>query len=78
MSAGTLPSSAQYFEQLFYKRAGGCDRAWVALWHVLPSRSDDLSTWFGLGSGADPNCTVYMSGLGWECFDRFQYTPRTD
>jgi len=33
-----------------------------------------IITWFGLGSGADPNCTVYMSGLGWECFDRFQYT----
>jgi len=28
----TLPSSAQYFEQLFYNGSGGCDRAWVALW----------------------------------------------
>ncbi len=22
-----------------------------------------------------PNCSVYVPGLGWECFDRFQYNP---
>ena len=23
----------------------------------------------------DPNCAIYVSGSGWECFDRFEYNP---
>jgi len=74
----TLPSSAQYFEQLFYNgqrrlrpRLGGSLGTYyrVAATIYLPGSAS--------GPAPDPNCTVYMSGLGWECFDRFQYTPRT-
>ena len=71
----TLPSSAQYFEQLFYNgqrrlrpRLGGSLGTYyrVAATIYLPGSAS--------GPAPDPNCTVYMSGLGWECFDRFQYT----
>ena len=71
----TLPSSAQYFEQLFYNgqrrlrpRLGGSMGTYyrVAGTIYLPGS--------GSGPPPDPNCTVYMSGLGWECFDRFKYT----
>ena len=71
----TLPSSVQYFEQLFYNgqrrlrpRLGGSLGTYyrVAATIYLPGS--------GSGPAPDPNCTVYMSGLGWECFDRFQYT----
>jgi hypothetical protein len=71
----TLPSSVKYFEQLFYNgqrrlrpRLGGSLGAYyrVAATIYLPGSAS--------GPAPDPNCTVYMSGLGWECFDRFQYT----
>ena len=71
----TLPSSAQYFEQFFYNgqrrlrpRLGGSLGTYyrVAATVYLPGS--------GSGPAPDPNCTVYMSGLGWECFDRFKYT----
>ncbi|MGO9168845.1 MAG: putative Ig domain-containing protein [Candidatus Sulfotelmatobacter sp.] len=71
----TLPSSVQYFEQLFYNgqrrlrpRLGGSLGTYyrVAATIYLPGSAS--------GPAPDPNCTVYMSGLGWECFDRFQYT----
>jgi hypothetical protein len=71
----TLPSSVQYFEQMFYNgqrrprpRLGGYLGTYyrVAATIYLPGS--------GSGPAPDPNCTVYMPGLGWECFDRFQYT----
>lgn len=74
----TLPASTQYFEHLFYNgqrrprpRLGGSLGAYyrVAATVYLPGS--------GSGPAPDPNCTVYMSGLGWECFDRFEYT-KTD
>jgi hypothetical protein len=74
----TLPSSTQYFEQLFYNgqrrlrpRLGGYLGTYyrVAATIYLPGSAN--------GPAPNPNCTVYMSGLGWECFDRFQYT-KTD
>jgi hypothetical protein len=74
----TLPSSAQYFEQFFYNgvrrlrpRLGGSLGTYyrVAATVYLPGS--------GSGPAPDPNCTVYMAGLGWECFDRFVYT-KTD
>jgi hypothetical protein len=74
----TLPSSTQYFEQFFYNgqrrlrpRLGGYLGTYyrVAATIYLPGSAS--------GPAPDPNCTVYMAGLGWECFDRFQYT-KTD
>jgi hypothetical protein len=71
----TLPTSTQNFEQLFYNsqrrlrpRLGGSLGTYyrVAATVYLPGSAT--------GPAPDPNCTVYMSGLGWECFDRFVYT----
>jgi hypothetical protein len=71
----TLPSSAQYFEQLFYN---GQRRLRPRLGVSLGTYYRVAATIYLPGSGSgpapDPNCTVYMPGLGWECFDRFQYT----
>lgn len=73
----TLPAGAQYFEQLYYNgqrriraRVGGSDLGTyyrVAGTVYLPGSSS--------GPAPDPNCTVYVSGQGWECFDRFLYDP---
>ena len=71
----TLPSSTQYFEQMFYNgqrrlrpRLGGSLGTYyrIAATVYLPGSAS--------GPAPDPNCSVYMSGLGWECFDRFVYT----
>jgi hypothetical protein len=71
----TLPSFTQNFEQLFYNgqrrlrpRLGGYLGTYyrVAATIYLPGSAS--------GPAPNPNCTVYMAGLGWECFDRFQYT----
>jgi hypothetical protein len=71
----TLPTSTQYFEQLFYNgqrrlrpRLGGSLGTYyrVSATVYLPGSAS--------GPAPDPNCTVYMAGLGWECFDRFVYT----
>ncbi|HEY1658698.1 MAG TPA: putative Ig domain-containing protein [Candidatus Sulfotelmatobacter sp.] len=74
----TLPSSTQYFEQMFYN---GQRRLRPRLGVYLGTYYRVAATVYLPGSpngpAPDPNCTVYMSGLGWECFDRFQYT-KTD
>jgi len=74
----TLPSSAQYFQQLFYN---GVRRLRPRLGGLLGTYYRVAATVYLPGSGSgpapDPNCTVYMAGLGWECFDRFVYT-KTD
>ena len=71
----TLPPGTQYFEQLFYNgqrrlrpRVGGALGTYyrVSAPVYLPGSSS--------GPAPDPNCSVYVSGFGWECFDRFQYT----
>ncbi len=71
----SLPAATQYFEQLFYNqqrrlrpRLGGLlgTSYRVAATVYLPGSSS--------GPAPDPNCTIYVSGSGWECFDRFQYT----
>jgi hypothetical protein len=71
----TLPTGTQYFEQLFYNgtrrlrpRLGGSVGTYyrIAATVYLPGS--------GSGPAPDPNCSVYMPGLGWECFDRFEYT----
>jgi len=73
----TLPASTQYFEQLFYS---GVRR-------LRPRLGGYLGTYFrfvgpvylnapGPPSPApEANCSVYITGSGWECFDRFQYNP---
>jgi len=72
----SLPASTQYFEQLFYNqqrrlrpRLGGSLGAYyrVAATIYLSGSSS--------GPAPDPNCSVYVTGSGWECFDRFQYNP---
>jgi Putative Ig domain len=74
----TLPSSTQYFEQFFYN---GQRRLRPRLGAYLGNYYRVAATVYLPGSpngpAPNPNCSVYMSGLGWECFDRFQYT-KTD
>jgi hypothetical protein len=74
----TLPASTQYFEQFFYNgqrrlrpRLGASGNTLGAYYRVAATVYLPGS---GSGPAPDPNCTVYMAGLGWECFDRFQYT----
>ncbi len=76
----TLPTSTQYFEQLFYN---GQRR----LRPRLGSSTTNVGTYYRVlatvflngapppNSPPDPNCSVYVNGSGWECFDRFQYSP---
>lgn len=73
--SATLPTNTQYFEQMFYNgqrrlrpRLGGSLGTYyrVAATVYLPGSSG--------GSAPDPNCSVYIAGKGWECFDRFVYT----
>ncbi|MFY9980124.1 MAG: Ig-like domain repeat protein [Candidatus Sulfotelmatobacter sp.] len=76
----SLPASTQYFEQLFYN---GQRR----LRPRLGSSTTNVGTYYRVLAtvflnGApppspppDPNCSVYVNGSGWECFDRFQYSP---
>jgi hypothetical protein len=77
----SLPPGTQYFEQLFYNgrrrirpRLGATSGTSgvgtyyrVAAAVYLPGSS--------VGPAPDPNCGVYVSGSGWECFDRFHYAP---
>ena len=67
----TLPASTQYFEQLFYN---GERRLRPRLGGYLGTYYRVAATVY-LPSDSDPNCSVYMPGLGWECFDRFKYNP---
>jgi hypothetical protein len=71
----TLPSSAKYFENLFYN--GGR--------RLRPRLNGSVGSYLRVAgtvylSGAappspppDPNCAVYVSKSGWECFDRFKF-----
>jgi len=74
----TLPANTQYFESLFYN---GTRRLRPRLGSgYLGSYFRSLNTVY-LNSAPPPaaapnaNCSVYMTGSGWECFDRFQYNP---
>ena len=64
----TLPTSAQYFENLFYNGAR----------RLRPRLGGALGTFYRIGAtvylpATAPNCTVNIPNLGWECFDRFKY-----
>ncbi len=80
----TLPASTQYFENLFYNgtrrlrpRLGGASGA--------ASATGTLGAYYRIANtvylnnpalpaaAPDANCSVYIPGSGWECFDRFQY-----
>ena len=72
-----LPPSTQYFENLFYN---GVRRLRPRLGRLLGSyyRIADtvyLSAPAPPASAPDPSCSIYVTGKGWECFDRFQYDP---
>src|SRR6185369_12293087 len=74
----TLPPSTAYFETLYYN---GVRR-------LRPRLGGYLGTYFRYAGSVyltapgppakapDPNCSVYIQGSGWECFDRFQYDPK--
>ena len=73
----TLPASTQYFENLFYNgarrlrpRLGGYVGAFYRIAGTVY-----LNAPAPPAAAPDPNCPVYISGSGWECFDRFQYSP---
>jgi hypothetical protein len=72
----SLPATTQYFEQLFYNQQR---RLRPQLGGLLGNYYRVAATIYlsGPSSGPppDPNCSVYVSGSGWECFDRFQYIP---
>ena len=73
----TLPLSTQYFENLFYN---GVRR-------LRPRLGGYLGTYYRFANSVylnapgppaaapNENCPLYISGSGWECFDRFQYDP---
>lgn len=74
----TLPAaSTQYFETLFYN---GARRLRPRLGVALGTNYRILSTVY-LNAPAPPaaapsaSCSIYVTGSGWECYDRFQYEP---
>jgi uncharacterized protein (TIGR03437 family) len=74
----TLPAGTQYFENLFYNgarrlrpRVGGYLGTFLRY-----ADSVYLNAPGPPANAPDPNCSVYISGSGWECFDRFQYDAK--
>jgi len=73
----TLPASTQYFENLFYNdvrrlrpRLGG----YLGTYYRV-AKTVYLKTAGPPAAAPNPNCSIYVTGGGWECFDRFQYDP---
>ena len=67
----TLPISAQYFEQLFYN---GERRFRPRLGGYLGAYYRVLSPVYVSSPEANCPSSAFVGGLGYECFDRFQYT----
>ena len=70
----SLPSTTLYFENLFYNgqrrlrpRTGGYLGTYARVASTIY-----LSGGAPPASAPTPNCSLYVSGKGWECFDRFQ------
>ena len=70
----SLPGNTLYFENLFYNgqrrlrpRTGGYLGAYDRI-----AASIFLSGAPPPATAPNPNCSVYVTGKGWECFDRFQ------
>jgi Domain of unknown function (DUF4185) len=73
----TLPASTKYFEDFYYN---GTRR-------LRPRVGGNLGTYLRFSSTSsvylnappppaptpEPNCSIYVPGNGWECFDRFHY-----
>ena len=77
-----LASSTQYFENLFYNgkrrlrpRLGASVSGNPVGAFYRIAGTVYLSAPAPPAGAPDPNCAVYISGSGWECFDRFQYSP---
>ncbi len=74
----TLPGSTQYFETLFYN---GTRRLRPRLGGGNLGAYYRIANTIYLNAAPPPaappatNCSVYITGSGWECFDRFQYSP---
>ncbi|HEX7140752.1 MAG TPA: hypothetical protein VF219_23065 [Vicinamibacterales bacterium] len=73
----TLPASTKYFEQLFYNgvrrlrpRIGGYLGSYLRV-----SNTVYLNAPGPPASAPNPNCPIYVTNSGWECFDRFLYDP---
>jgi hypothetical protein len=73
----TLPTTATYFENLFYNgqrrlrpRLGGGVGAYKRILSTVYLRGNPPPS-----PPPDPNCAVFVTGSGWQCFDRFTFTP---
>ncbi|MGO9095040.1 MAG: IPT/TIG domain-containing protein [Bryobacteraceae bacterium] len=71
----TLPASTQYFENLFYNgvrrlrpRLGGLLGTYYRIANTIYLEAAPPPA-----AAPNANCSVYIAGSGWECFDRFQY-----
>ena len=78
----TLPLNTQYFENLFYNgtrrlrpRMGATASANPLGAYYRIASTVYLNAPAPPAAAPDPNCAVYIAGSGWECFDRFQYSP---
>lgn len=76
-----LPASTQYFENLFYNgsrrlrpRMGASSGNSLGAFYRI-AQTVYLNQPGPPANAPNPNCSVYISGSGWECFDRFQYDP---
>jgi hypothetical protein len=77
----TLPASTVYFENLFYNggrrlrpRVGGSTAGPIGTF-LRNAGPVYLSGSPPPASPPSPNCSIYVSGSGWECFDRFYFNP---
>jgi uncharacterized protein (TIGR03437 family) len=80
----TLPATTQFFENLFYNgarmlrpRLGATSSGTPLGAYFRVANTVYLNAPPPPAAAPDANCPVYISGSGWECFDRFQY-PAND
>jgi hypothetical protein len=74
----TLPPSTQYFENLFYNgvrrlrpRLGG----YLGTYYRIVGPVYDTTAPGPPAHAPNAACSSYVTGKGWECFDRFIYNP---
>jgi len=77
MWKASLPTSTRYFEQLYYDgvrrlrpRLGGTLGTYLRIANTVY-----LSSPGPPAAPPEPNCSIYVANSGWECFDRFEYSP---
>ena len=77
----TLPESTVYFENLFYNggrrlrpRVGGSTAGPVGT-YLRNAGPIYLAGSPPPSPPPNPNCAIYVTGSGWECFDRFKFNP---